>query len=742
MSQIIKQGHIHFQSEARLLQELGERLVASPEVALIELIKNSYDADASKCTIAAPNAHTLSITDDGLGMTYSDFEGKWMRIATGSKQIDRLSKKYRRKMTGAKGIGRFAARFLGKELHLESVAYDPTEKCKTKIVADFCWKDFDSEQDVNKVEVPYKLFRVSESTQEGTTLVIGQVYKSLGDFISKRINTEILRIISPLKGLERGKFTQKESLKNDDPGFTVFNATEALDGSGDISVNILSAFWAKLLITAESDAVKYEIYFPGRSTPTVSRHVQFKNAIRSGLFADIRFFPKRAGVFQQKQFDGREAWGWISDNSGVAVVDHGFRVKPYGYPEDDWLKLSQDAAKNTRDWRTSIAQKEFPIKSEIKGSEILNPMLNLPKNHQLVGAVFVESGHLTSSEAVALIPSTDREGFLENAAYTNLVEIVRAGIELLAVTDKLELEKIARIEAQKAAKEARENIHSAINFIRKSPTLTAPDKSRLITEYTSLAKHIDEVDEYHRKSRQSLEVMSLLGVVAGFMTHESHRMIRGLEDAIAIIRDLAKKDKRLETHLKTLVDAHKEFSGHLEYTSMFIEATHNAKPMSFKVYPQIDRITKKFGAFCRERDIKPSIDVNKDLETPPLGVAVYSGIVLNLYTNAIKAIVAKDAGKDSNRILFKSWNEKGKHVLEVSDTGTGIPIEIEKRIWDPLFTTTSSLHNPLGTGMGLGLSLIKKLVEDLGGTIRITKPPSGFSTCFHLELPIRKQGKS
>ena len=149
MSQIIKQGKIHFQSEARLLQELGERLVASPEVALIELIKNSYDADASKCTIAAPNLHTLSITDDGLGMTYSDFEGKWMRIATGSKQIDRLSKKYRRKMTGAKGIGRFAARFLGKELHLESVAFDPKEKCKTRIIADFCWENFDSKYSVN-----------------------------------------------------------------------------------------------------------------------------------------------------------------------------------------------------------------------------------------------------------------------------------------------------------------------------------------------------------------------------------------------------------------------------------------------------------------------------------------------------------------------------------------------------------------------------------------------------------------
>ncbi len=104
-------GTIPFQAEGRLLQELGLRLVAKPEVALVELIKNSYDADSAMCTVRLENAgKTLVIADEGHGMTIADFKTKWMRIATSSKLAGATSPKYHRPLTGAKGIGRFAVR--------------------------------------------------------------------------------------------------------------------------------------------------------------------------------------------------------------------------------------------------------------------------------------------------------------------------------------------------------------------------------------------------------------------------------------------------------------------------------------------------------------------------------------------------------------------------------------------------------------------------------------------------------
>src|SRR5260221_10230231 len=116
----LDRGKVTFQTEGRLLQELGERLVASPEVALVELIKNAYDADSSACEVHLIDGDsTLVVQDYGIGMTLDQFKNRWMRIATSQKIGERLSPNYRRRLTGQKGIGRFAVRFLGNNLHLE-----------------------------------------------------------------------------------------------------------------------------------------------------------------------------------------------------------------------------------------------------------------------------------------------------------------------------------------------------------------------------------------------------------------------------------------------------------------------------------------------------------------------------------------------------------------------------------------------------------------------------------------------
>ncbi len=114
---VLDRGTIPFQAEGRLLQELGERLVARPEVALVELIKNAYDADSPSCEVHLDEGgKTLVISDKGHGMTWGEFSGKWMRIATASKLDEPVSRIYRRRLTGAKGIGRFAVRYLGDHL--------------------------------------------------------------------------------------------------------------------------------------------------------------------------------------------------------------------------------------------------------------------------------------------------------------------------------------------------------------------------------------------------------------------------------------------------------------------------------------------------------------------------------------------------------------------------------------------------------------------------------------------------
>ncbi len=107
------EGSLPFTVESILLRELGERLVKRPEVALIELIKNSYDADATECKIYSKTDDSITIHYDGVGMTLDQFQNGWLRIGTQHKSENHQSLKYLRNTTGEKGLGRFSVRSLG-----------------------------------------------------------------------------------------------------------------------------------------------------------------------------------------------------------------------------------------------------------------------------------------------------------------------------------------------------------------------------------------------------------------------------------------------------------------------------------------------------------------------------------------------------------------------------------------------------------------------------------------------------
>lgn len=216
----LDRGRIAFQTEGRLLQELGERLVASPQVALVELIKNAYDADATRCqVILGEKDKVLVVEDDGQGMTFGQFETRWMRIATSNKVDSPRSRKFLRNLTGQKGIGRFAVRSLGGLLQLHSVAYDRGRGCKTRLTAEFDWLELDAKSSLNDAEIPYQLFEVPSSTPVGTKLTILNLNNDAEFTKSSAFRTSVLSIVSPLRALDGGRFKLLSQRANQDPGF-------------------------------------------------------------------------------------------------------------------------------------------------------------------------------------------------------------------------------------------------------------------------------------------------------------------------------------------------------------------------------------------------------------------------------------------------------------------------------------------------------------------------------------------
>ena len=730
----IKRATASFHTQGRLLQELGERLVSAPEVALLELIKNSYDADASFCKVISGD-HQVEIIDDGHGMTEKEFLANWMHIATPDKQRANKSKIYGRTVTGSKGIGRFAVRYLGSHLKLETIALDGNKK--TKLSVSFHWEKIDAAHQLHAYKIPYEVKDESENVKTGTRLIIENLRRSGSIELDKDNKTDLLSIVNPYRGLESGGFSRFGKSKKD-PGFNVIFPEDNESEKQDIATALLTNYFARLTIKYESSKLEYKI--TKRDGKILEeRQLEYLGHISNGLFADIRFCPRRAGMFKNTGFDGRKIFGWLKGNGGVGIVDHGFRIRPYGFPEDDWLNLSLDSGHSAREWRGTLMNDLYPMSEEAKSNASKNPMLYLPMSHQLIGAVFVESTQDSSIERPKdLTPAMDREGFLKNEAFDELRDIVRIGLEILAFADHREKRRIEKEEADKAAKEMRDDFKEAIQYIETIPSLSESDKHQVTVRFQTLAKELDDVKEYQKISSSKLETIALLGVLAGFMTHEMKRLIHDFDSIIGELKKIDLSSSAQET-LSRVEKVRNEVASQVQFAGTFIANVQAPKQVvvPLNVKSQINRVLERFRYFTKERNVLIECDIDDDLSTPPLPVALYSGVLLNLYTNALKAIFGgqKSTGRPSIKIM--AWNDSKYHVLEVADTGVGVPPNLRDRIWDPLYTTTSGgSTNPLGSGMGLGLSLVRGLIKDIRGKIELLNdPPPGYNTCFKVSFP-------
>ena len=159
-----KTNTYHIRPYARLLTMLGDQLISNERVALVELVKNSYDADASWVKISfndfdvvydennnlrkieKKDTSSITIEDDGCGMTHDVIEKHWLNPATPEKK----NKKKREGITpkgrilqGEKGIGRFAILKLGKKITITTRPQKPNDSLESVIQYDFSRFDED-----------------------------------------------------------------------------------------------------------------------------------------------------------------------------------------------------------------------------------------------------------------------------------------------------------------------------------------------------------------------------------------------------------------------------------------------------------------------------------------------------------------------------------------------------------------------------------------------------------------------
>jgi two-component system sensor kinase FixL len=136
---------------------------------------------------------------------------------------------------------------------------------------------------------------------------------------------------------------------------------------------------------------------------------------------------------------------------------------------------------------------------------------------------------------------------------------------------------------------------------------------------------------------------------------------------------------------------------------------------------------------ARDNGVSLTIDVAKGLPRVLVDAVQIQQVILNLIRNGIDAMMNVNHYDDGISVTVdKSPNDQVR--IMVTDHGTGITKEDEKKIFQPFFTTKAS-------GMGLGLAISRSIIESHGGVLSFTKNPSG-GTTFHFTLPVISEAKT
>lgn len=740
--ELIDSGTATFSSNSQLLSELGERLIATNQIALSELVKNAYDADAVSCHIWLEDDNSeLIVEDDGHGMTEDEFLNFWMTIATPNRTRNPESRRYDRPVTGSKGVGRFAVRNLGRHLELTTVAYYPEHDEHRRLTAEFDWVRFERVEGLGEMDVDYEIEAATEA-EEGTRLQISKLQEDWSQEKLEEVADEVLDIASP-PYMTAGTNIREET--EGDPGFSVFFAPPGEESTQTSAVHeIYERYVARVEITIDEGEVTFDYeYTHGYDEPhTRSYTFELDELLIESLSGEIRYLPQRKGVFKMMEtIDGRTVSSWLRDNGGVRIIDNGFRVPPYGDEGNDWLNLSESAARRERDWRSPFTSEYLPAESLTSG-EIRERQLNIPRKNQVLGAIHVSThpGQETDSETQTdrLMSDMNRQGLVENDAMEQLRDITRGALEILAVIDIEEQKKKKERKVKNRKEDVQKSIEVAKKNVKERVDVTPDATNEILKEYEEIQEEVEEYEQANEERNAAVESMHLLGVITGFMSHETDEMLQSAERMLEKWREVPEEERtpEFEDRLETTENAVDDLQNHLGYAKRFVGALEDGSESSFSVAPRVDEVIGQLESYTEPRHITAKNTVPEDLESPEVNISLYSGILLNLYSNAVKAVMPISTARRERKVRFDADNTDGQHTIRVSDTGVGIPDGVEDRIFDPLFSTTDlEEDSPLGGGTGMGLYIIDQVLESIDGNIEVTEPPEGYETCFKVTIP-------
>lgn len=746
-----------FKIDARALIALGRNSIKDHTTALIELVKNSYDADADLIQIGVysklgKDKNYISVADNGDGMTADEVEKQWLRIGFSEKRKNPATKKHRRK-TGEKGIGRLSADRLGAQLELITKA-DNHEPFGLKIN----WDDFDLEgQDLSSIpvntidDVTINIPNNGKNKKiTGTELIIKNLRQTWEEDDLKNLYEELSILTPPFEGFENDL---KIVIKTD--------ITEKY--SGVITSSFTSTAEIELEVTFDDEGnLEYKIYErslakDNPSSNIVSKKLVEKNALTHGQFIQtvqkendykkvdqekskernlnihpkigsfrvvLKFFPRKSSLLEGTKFSMTDLREFLDINSGVKIYRDRIRVKPYGNPDDpegDWLGLSERKTRNP----AGPARADFRVG------------LN-----QIVGAVF-----LSAETNPKLVDSSSREGLIHDDEYSELKRLLQGCIVLLEshYHSKFTKEKSAApqsnvIENVRSLDSELKTLADGLSKIKEdipkdSNRIVEKQLQKIDSVIASLKTTSKSIDELASQAT-IFRGLATLGIAATVFGHETQSSIAGVTSTIHTARRLLLKESiDLQSALEE-IDKSTDFAEKVARWGSFALSRvvrDKRKKQKINISEVIQGVCDELLPAFEASNIEVLLEI-QEVEGRVITMDIES-VLINLLTNAYTACQQVQKNRKISLEVKMEKQEQQGFLITVSDSGPGVPEKYIERVWEPLFSTKMDKRG-MQIGTGLGLMIVKSTVEELGGKISLQSNKLLGGAQFSVWIPI------
>ncbi len=643
-----------------ILKILGQYLVIDSVRAASELVKNSYDADATEVVLEFTDdgEREISIQDNGTGMTPSEIRNGWLQIGTPMKRRRKISRRFGRPMSGSMGIGRLAAFSLGEQVVLETgVNRNNWYRVTLDLPKLLKFSDF------ARLKAQARIMQTAPA-EHGTIVRVKKPrwWPDKDEVDALKLRLAMIR--GPDEVQDFKVFLAHSGVKEE------LGLEEALPVPPLVlSGRVLPNGKARYEIKAENALYEGEESIREDGWTKTSKE-SYGNL--DGVEIEARWYPRgdRPSVEYWRTTVPRDT---LAETAGVRVYRDGIRVLPYGEKGNDWLRLEKKyVAAGARERRAR------------------------PGN--VVGWVLI-----TRERNPGLEDTANRDGLLAGDAFNELVSFSGRAFDFVAEVRR-ELEPLVskpRVVNERAVGDALRSAEDLEEHVRDSP------------EALALIKGIEQLlvavkDEYDLMSlyRDRLTAGNLVRLIM-------HDVGVSLQSSSDLIAESAQTPCSEDLHSQTLPIVEDLVPRLLGAYSLLKGSGRSGayRRSRVDVVSLAQSIKERFESTLR---MKLLMAIEGEDVTANLREADLWAVLVNLVHNAVTSDEYEQAGErqfpQERRVILSVRGDHGDLVLECEDNGPGLPDKPKGWIWQPFNSTREE------GGSGLGLWIVADVATWYAGS--------------------------